>query len=71
MMAQALGIYRNLIGNNYQNGLPQISRTDFSKDTKDEAHSEQIESHDTTAASVSPNEPRKPVFSLQSSKRED
>lgn len=73
MMAQALGIYKNLIGNNSQHGLPEISHTDFSKNIKDEGHSEEPEkdSNNTTVVSLNPNDPGEPVFSLQSSKSED
>lgn len=72
MMAQALGIYKNLIGNNSQHGLPEISHTDFPKNIKDEAHSEEPEKDsNTTVVSLNPNDPGEPVFSLQSSKSED
>ncbi|XP_022890426.1 stomatin-like protein 2, mitochondrial [Olea europaea var. sylvestris] len=66
MMAQALSIYKNLIGNNSGNGLPKVSEADKNEDpswtTGDESS--------TTAEPTGADRLGEPVFSLQSPKKD-
>ncbi|CAA2968103.1 stomatin 2, mitochondrial [Olea europaea subsp. europaea] len=65
MMAQALSIYKNLIGNNSGNGLPKVSEADKNEDpswtTGDESS--------TTAEPTGADRLGEPVFSLQALRR--
>ncbi|KAL2540321.1 SPFH/Band 7/PHB domain-containing membrane-associated protein family [Abeliophyllum distichum] len=72
MMAQALSIYKNLIGNNSSNGLPEISQTGSRDHNKNEVPSlETGDESSTTAEPAGADLLGQPVFSLQSPKKDN
>ncbi|KAK3042040.1 hypothetical protein RJ639_001742 [Escallonia herrerae] len=66
MVAQSIGIYKNMMGHNFGNGLPAIS--DHNSDVPSAVNENEIPA--TTKAPVA-NHPGDPVFSLQGSKKKN
>uniref|UniRef100_A0A5B7BP96 STML2-like C-terminal extension domain-containing protein n=2 Tax=Davidia involucrata TaxID=16924 RepID=A0A5B7BP96_DAVIN len=73
MMAQALNIYKSLIGNNSGNGLHEISHTELTgkKIKRDALSGETRKESNTTAKAADADHQGEPVFSLQSPNKED
>ncbi|KAA8540114.1 hypothetical protein F0562_026806 [Nyssa sinensis] len=71
MMAQALGIYKSLIGNKSGDGLPEISQTELTEKIKSDGPSGVTRNESPTTAKASDADHLgKPVFSLQSPKED-
>lgn len=72
MMAQALGIYKNVVGKNSGTDLPAASQSKLTKKTE-QSDSSAVSSDDSSrhANSAADDHLGDPVFSLQSHKKDD
>lgn len=72
MMAQALGIYKNVVGKNSGTELPGISQSKLTRTTR-QSDSSAVAGDDSSLTAKSADEDHlgDPVFSLQSHKKDD
>lgn len=72
MMAQALGIYKNVVGKNPGTQLPATSQSKLTKNTR-QSDSSAVNGDDSSlsANSVDDDHLGDPIFSLQSHKKDD